>query len=252
MPDLTAPAATQGRTCLDTGVYIANFKGCAACGGSRAAPLGVADRRVREEDDGEEVAFAHVCPHCRHVVAAHMYTFDVSVDAVGRPAHSAVVGIGAGAGAGGAGESAGAGAGVGAGAEEGVAVGPCEGAAAAPPPPSSVCTQTYSMTCELCGRGADEKRFALGALLRARVFSVSALSALLVALVEEVCECDWEYGGRLRMCVHVCASVCGCVWGWVGNVCRGVRIGFLEDDRGCGSVHCSLCRYEHYEIRIFC
>ncbi|KJE95266.1 hypothetical protein CAOG_05736 [Capsaspora owczarzaki ATCC 30864] len=67
----------RGTTCLDTGAYLVNFKGCAQCQ-SFEFPR-EQDRKVDEDDEtGEEtVTFTHVCKQCNHVIAEHNYTFEI-------------------------------------------------------------------------------------------------------------------------------------------------------------------------------
>uniref|UniRef100_A0A7S0DB84 Protein Churchill n=1 Tax=Amorphochlora amoebiformis TaxID=1561963 RepID=A0A7S0DB84_9EUKA len=72
------------RTCLDTGAYLLNFKGCCKCG-NRVA-LKMVSRKVEEEEDkdgyiSEVVTFNHICAKCSHVICEHYYSFEAGEDA---------------------------------------------------------------------------------------------------------------------------------------------------------------------------
>ncbi|XP_065844662.1 protein Churchill-like isoform X2 [Oscarella lobularis] len=68
----------RGSVCLESGVYLLNYKGCSQCG--ERSSVGVSDREetTNEEDGDEEVNFKHVCESCNHVIAKHEYTFTVT------------------------------------------------------------------------------------------------------------------------------------------------------------------------------
>jgi hypothetical protein len=71
----------RGSCCLDTGVYVINFKECAECG-KRDFPVPIDKERVEpldsdEENQEEEVTFKHKCKHCDHIIAEHYYSFNI-------------------------------------------------------------------------------------------------------------------------------------------------------------------------------
>jgi len=85
---LVSARPDRGTVCLDDGVYILNFKGCAVCGARGLAPREVNRRETTtvesadddddddesaEPEETEEVEFQHVCAECGHVVASHYY-----------------------------------------------------------------------------------------------------------------------------------------------------------------------------------
>lgn len=67
----------RGRTCLENGSYLLNYKGCGGCG--QRDFIKIIDREVTRNDDEteEEVTFTHVCSLCEHVIATHEYSFSV-------------------------------------------------------------------------------------------------------------------------------------------------------------------------------
>eukprot|EP00117_Sycon_ciliatum_P038062 scpid92301/ scgid28354/ Protein Churchill len=66
----------RGTTCLETGVYYINLKGCVNC--STRGELAKAECKQEEDEDGaEEISFEHRCSKCDHVVAKHTYSFSV-------------------------------------------------------------------------------------------------------------------------------------------------------------------------------
>ncbi|KAH8061792.1 churchill protein [Aureococcus anophagefferens] len=73
------PFVQRGTTCLDAGVYAANWLGCGRCGSS-ALPA-AANLRVEEEEDSddgeaaEETEFEHRCRDCNALVATHFHRF---------------------------------------------------------------------------------------------------------------------------------------------------------------------------------
>ena len=73
------PFVQRGTTCLDAGVYAANWLGCGRCGSS-ALPA-AANPRVEEEEDSddgeaaEETEFEHRCRDCDALVATHFHRF---------------------------------------------------------------------------------------------------------------------------------------------------------------------------------
>ncbi|KAH3744656.1 protein Churchill [Pelomyxa schiedti] len=62
---------------LETGTYLANFKGCASCG--RMDQLATANKVVEVDDvsGAEHVEYTHNCGACGHLVAKHTYDFEV-------------------------------------------------------------------------------------------------------------------------------------------------------------------------------
>eukprot|EP00300_Choanocystis_sp_HF-7_P030116 c38877_g1_i1.p1 GENE.c38877_g1_i1~~c38877_g1_i1.p1 ORF type:complete len:123 (+),score=16.43 c38877_g1_i1:1-369(+) len=65
----------RGTTCLETGAFFMNFRGCAAC---TAVNIAVIDREAEEDDEGNEtVSFTHVCGACNHVIGKHDFTCEV-------------------------------------------------------------------------------------------------------------------------------------------------------------------------------
>lgn len=72
----------RGRTCLEEGVYMINFKGCKKCGEVVELKNKKVEATEEEEvEDGEfteELTFDHVCGKCGHVVAQHFYQFQVT------------------------------------------------------------------------------------------------------------------------------------------------------------------------------
>ena len=69
------PLPDRGRTCLDTGAYLLNYKGCAECGKMLRLEKRREEREEDEEDGEETVMFAHACSGCGHEVAMHHYSF---------------------------------------------------------------------------------------------------------------------------------------------------------------------------------
>eukprot|EP01112_Ceratiomyxa_fruticulosa_P011616 TRINITY_DN3164_c0_g1_i5.p1 TRINITY_DN3164_c0_g1~~TRINITY_DN3164_c0_g1_i5.p1 ORF type:complete len:112 (+),score=26.05 TRINITY_DN3164_c0_g1_i5:148-483(+) len=65
----------RGTTCLDTGAYMMNFKGCKVCNEKQVKTTSL----TREEDESgkEEVTFIHVCSKCSHEVSKHSYSFEI-------------------------------------------------------------------------------------------------------------------------------------------------------------------------------
>eukprot|EP00051_Salpingoeca_urceolata_P010008 m.121958 g.121958 ORF g.121958 m.121958 type:complete len:115 (+) comp16545_c1_seq3:120-464(+) len=73
------PLPNRGATCLEAGVYMANYGGCHQCQ-SVDMPL-VQNKESEVDEDGEEtITYSHVCASCGHVVAKHEYTFGVDED----------------------------------------------------------------------------------------------------------------------------------------------------------------------------
>ena len=66
----------RDRTCLESGSYILNFRGCTQCGVRE--PMNVKNKECTTDDSGDEnIQYEHVCSQCGHVVAHHMYSFTV-------------------------------------------------------------------------------------------------------------------------------------------------------------------------------
>ena len=67
----------RGKTCLETGAYVANLRGCAQCG-DRAFPRTTDRERMEDDATGdEEVGFTHTCAECGHEIARHRWTFQL-------------------------------------------------------------------------------------------------------------------------------------------------------------------------------
>lgn len=69
------PMVDRGTMCLDSGVHVVNFRGCAKCK-TMDQPLST-EREETEEDGEETVVFKHECSKCKHVIARHEHTFTV-------------------------------------------------------------------------------------------------------------------------------------------------------------------------------
>lgn len=77
----------RGSTCLDTGVFVLNFGGCAECGKRDFPKAADEESTAQSDEDGgeedgddsyeEEVTYKHKCKHCEHLIAEHYYSFTV-------------------------------------------------------------------------------------------------------------------------------------------------------------------------------
>eukprot|EP00049_Salpingoeca_infusionum_P010971 m.189566 g.189566 ORF g.189566 m.189566 type:complete len:119 (-) comp14796_c0_seq1:1343-1699(-) len=73
----------RGMTCLDTGAYMANFKGCKECGSLDFPTETQKQVETEQEDDGsfeETTTLTHSCKKCGHKIGEHTHTFGVDED----------------------------------------------------------------------------------------------------------------------------------------------------------------------------
>ncbi|KAI8811629.1 churchill-like protein [Cladochytrium replicatum] len=76
------PQLDRGDVCLDSGMYMGNYKGCSSCQSMKMISNKKVEADSNEGDDGwddaeendETVVFDHIC-ECLHVVARHRHTF---------------------------------------------------------------------------------------------------------------------------------------------------------------------------------
>lgn len=66
------------RTCLETGTWWMNYKGCKEC--HSMSDLIVTEYKKEEDDTSEEITYKHVCKKCGHEVAEHSYSFAIEDD----------------------------------------------------------------------------------------------------------------------------------------------------------------------------
>ncbi|XP_065663535.1 protein Churchill [Hydra vulgaris] len=66
----------RGKTCLDGGSYLLNFKGCFECG--KREMVQVVEKKYKSDgEDKETVKYSHQC-FCGHYIAGHKYKFEVT------------------------------------------------------------------------------------------------------------------------------------------------------------------------------
>lgn len=83
----------RGRICLETGMYLLNYRCCWSCYKCDTKdpmniadmpvniadmPLNVADMSSEETELSEVIKYNHTCPDCGHIVASHEYTFAIN------------------------------------------------------------------------------------------------------------------------------------------------------------------------------
>ncbi|ELR25213.1 churchill domain containing 1, putative [Acanthamoeba castellanii str. Neff] len=65
----------RDRTCLSSGSYLLNFKGCGECG--KMEFIKIAELEKNETETDETVTYQHQCSECSHKIADHEYTFTI-------------------------------------------------------------------------------------------------------------------------------------------------------------------------------
>ncbi|XP_066928913.1 protein Churchill-like [Clytia hemisphaerica] len=69
------PFPNRNKTCLESGSYLINFKGCKECG--KRELIKISNKQLKEDDEEENITYIHTCDSCAHVIAEHEYTFSV-------------------------------------------------------------------------------------------------------------------------------------------------------------------------------
>jgi hypothetical protein len=65
----------RGTTCLETGSYFLNFKGCGSCG--KKGMIKNINHKKEENEIKETILFTHICVECNHIICEHSWEFEV-------------------------------------------------------------------------------------------------------------------------------------------------------------------------------
>ena len=76
---IKTPSMERGRSILDTGAYVMNYKGCNECNRADLLQMGKVTKKETKngEEDIESISYSHVC-QCGHLVAEHLYKWTCS------------------------------------------------------------------------------------------------------------------------------------------------------------------------------